>query len=74
MIRSVIREYKTDALRELDRIGDMQELVRPVGVGLRSQYSRDEELRLRIPLCEHPQKRDGAATANMYRFATEHEG
>ncbi len=44
---------------------NVQEFVRAMGVGMRSEHAGDDELRLRELLAEHPHERDAAALAHL---------
>src|SRR5581483_12138273 len=51
--------------------GNVQELVRAVRVGMRTQHAGDQELRLREFRAEHAHERDAAALADIRRWALE---
>src|SRR5262249_21766642 len=63
-------DFRNDT-RQLLRVRDRQELVRPVRIGLRTQHAGDHELRAWEPLAQHRDERYAAALAHPYRLPTE---
>ena len=65
----VIGEHQRDAGGELLRVLEVQELVRAVRVGVRTEDPGDEELRVREALAEHSHEGDRAAAADVHGVA-----
>jgi len=68
----VVGEDERHAAREFPRVLDVQEFVRAVRVGVRTQHSGDEELGAREALAEHPHEGDGAAAPDVYSALSVH--
>src|SRR5712664_2892077 len=60
------RQDLGDAGGELLRVADVEEFVRPVGVGVRAEHAGDEELGAREFRAEHRHERDRAALAHPH--------
>ena len=62
----MIGQHLCHARRHLDPGGQIQELVRAMGVRARAHHASDEELRLGEALAEHAHERDRAADALVH--------
>jgi hypothetical protein len=55
----VVGEEIAEHERQSSSEGEVEELVRPVGVALRTKHTHDRELGVREPLAQHRHERDG---------------
>src|ERR1700722_3711714 len=62
----VIRQHNGDACGQFLGVVDVQEFVRTVSVGVRTQDSCDEELRARKAPAEHGHERNRSAATGMH--------
>ncbi len=69
--RGVIGEHLRNAGGEASSRGEMQEFVRPVGVGMWAEHPGNEKLRVREALPQHAHERNAAAGAHVHRVPAE---